>query len=215
MVHTGRHSHCTPFPQQKPFSLHQAEILRLCGDETTGAGQQKSAVPKQARSPSQSSAQPLLHVTAPCHCRQRQSLSLLIPVPLGHPLVEKPDISRNQKRQGVQKQKEQHQSRRAMRGQDHSRWPASYEVSEFVVLKCKYELLNVNTPQTCAKQPISTDCSLGIQEITFLFDNSKEEKLQEQMWTQKQTEVTKICGLCMGRCWAIIKLEKKFFYGAE
>lgn len=49
------------------------------------------------------------------------SLSLLIPVPLGHPLVEKPDISRTQKGQGVQKQKGQYQSRRAMSGQDHSR----------------------------------------------------------------------------------------------
>lgn len=27
MVHTGRQSHCTPFPQQKPFGLHQAETL--------------------------------------------------------------------------------------------------------------------------------------------------------------------------------------------
>lgn len=73
------------------------------------------------------------------------SLSLLVPVPLGHPLVEKPDISRNQKGQGVQKQKGQCQSRRAMSGQDHSRCPASYEMSEFVVLKRKYKLLNVNT----------------------------------------------------------------------
>lgn len=145
-VHTGRHSHCTPFPQQKPFSLHQAEILWLCGDETTGAGQQKTAVPKQARSPSQSSAQPLLHVTAgKGRAGAGVSLSLLVPVPLGHPLVEKPDISRNQKGQGVQKQKGQCQSRRAMSGQDHSRCPASYEMSEFVVLKRKYKLLNVNT----------------------------------------------------------------------
>lgn len=97
MVHTGRHSYCTPFPQQKPFSLHQAEALWLYRDETTGAGQQKARAPKQARSPSREPSPS----SAPCHCRQRQSrrqacsLFFLIPVPLGHPLVEKPDICRN------------------------------------------------------------------------------------------------------------------------
>lgn len=47
-------------------------------------------------------AKPELSPTsAPCHCRQRQtqqqacSLPFLIPVPLGHPLVEKPGICRN------------------------------------------------------------------------------------------------------------------------
>lgn len=92
-THTASHSHSkslSDFIKLKYFGPVEMKPQEV--------GNRSQEFPKQARSPSQSSAQPLLHsLQAKAEPGAGVSLSLLIPVPLGHPLVEKPDISRNQK----------------------------------------------------------------------------------------------------------------------
>lgn len=136
---------------------------------------QKSRAPKEARWPRQSSAQPLLQVPAG-KGRARAGEQPVLP----HPCTLGPPSGRTASHLQKCRRGSEYRNRRGKTqvgglwvARIIPRWPASYEVPKFVALKHKYKLPNVNTSQACAKQPISTDCSPRIQEITFPSDNSK------------------------------------------
>lgn len=164
-THTAHHCH-----SKKPLNLHQAEILWFYQDETAEVESSK-----EARWPRQSSAQPLLQVPAG-KGRARAGEQPVLP----HPCTLGPPSGRTASHLQKCRRGSEYRNRRGKTqvgglwvARIIPRWPASYEVPKFVALKHKYKLPNVNTSQACAKQPISTDCSPRIQEITFPSDNSK------------------------------------------
>lgn len=115
---TERHTHCTPLPQQKATqsssswnSLVLPRWNRRSRELPRRPGGQGRAQPSLCSRSLQAKAEP----------GQASSLSFLIPVPLGHPLVEQPAICRNADGAASTETEGAKLNRRAMSGQDHSK----------------------------------------------------------------------------------------------